>query len=230
LRHEPAKVGFLPFIARELGAYALHEALGARGRRPRVVPAHGRTIVLVHGHGGTAAAFHLLEERLARRGHRRFAAFEYTARGSVSDLAADLARWAEASLDGEVHVIGHSLGGVLARVWLQEHGGRALARSLVTLSTPHQGLAPLPGASLLPVVREIVAGSPLLERLDATASVLQGLPCLSLVSTRDHFVRPWQNAGFPGARLVPVEDAGHVGLLFSRRVHGLVASHLSLVE
>ena len=210
----------------EVGAYALHGLLGARRRRP-LAAGPGPTVVFIHGHGGSGGGFHYLERALRREGHRRFASWEYDAHGTVDDVAAALAEWARREIDGEIHVVGHSLGGILARAWLQELGGRAHARSLVTLSTPHRGLAALPGAGLLPLVRELSAGSPLLRRLDASVGALEGLPCLSVVSVRDHFVRPWANAGFGGARLVPVHHVGHVGVLFSRRVHRVVAEHLA---
>ncbi len=222
------KRGFIRFVAAEVGAYALHGLLGARPRRP-LAAGPGPTVVFIHGHGGSGGGFAFLERALRSEGHQRFASWEYDARGTVEEVAARLAAWAERSIDGEVHVVGHSLGGILARAWLQEHGGRSRARSLVTLSTPHRGLgglAAVPGAGLLPLVREVGAGSPLLARLDASAGVLAGLPCLSVVSARDHFVRPAANASFDGARLVTVQHVGHVGVLFSRRVHRLVAEHL----
>src|SRR5262249_36066559 len=170
----------------------------------------------------------VLGRSLRRRGHVRFAAWEYDSRGSVDRLAASLGRWVDAHLDGaDLHVVGHSLGGIISRLWLQEHGGRARAATFVTLSTPHRGLARLPGTRLLPVVRELAPASPLLSRLEAGAAALDGLPCLSVGSTRDPFLRPWSNATFGGARLVPVQHAGHVGVLFSGEVHDLVADHLT---
>jgi pimeloyl-ACP methyl ester carboxylesterase len=214
------------FVAQELGAYALHGALGPF-RRPVPAADAGPIVLFVHGHGGRAGAFALLERALRRRGHRRFAAWEYGARGTVDQLAAELGRWAGAHLDGaELHVIGHSLGGIICRLWLQEHGGRARAASFVSLSTPHRGLTRLPGAGLVPLVREIGPASPLLARLEAGAAALDGLPCLSVVSTRDHFVRPWSNAAFGAARVVTVQHCGHVGVLFSGAVHALVAEHV----
>ena len=227
---EQRKPHLLGFVARELGAYALHGALGVRRRgdvRPEAGP--GPTVLFIHGHGGTGAAFHLLEKALARAGQRRFAAWEYDARGGLDDLAARLADFAR-TVDGDLHVVAHSLGGILARIWLQELGGRPRALSLTTLSTPHGGLAAVPGAALVPLVREIRAGSEVLARLEGSVSTLGDLPCLSLVSTRDHFVRPWQAAAFGSARLVTVDHVGHVGVLFSRRVHGVVAEFLAEVR
>jgi pimeloyl-ACP methyl ester carboxylesterase len=219
--------GIVRFVARELAAYALHGVLGlAPGRLAPPVAGAGPSVLFVHGHGGNPGAFALLRRALGRRGYGRFAVWAYDSRGTVDAAAARLARWARASQGGELLVVAHSLGGVICRAWLQDHGGRAQARALVTMSTPHRGIADVPGARLLPLVRELRRGSPLLARLAASAGVLDGLPCLSIVSTRDHFVCPWSSADFGAARLVPIHAAGHVGLLFSSEVHGIVAEHL----
>ncbi len=52
----------------------------------------------------------------------------------------------------QVDVIGHSLGGLIARYYVQRLGGDIRAHTLVTLGTPHGGtrIAPLLSA---PVVR-----------------------------------------------------------------------------
>lgn len=227
--HLSREPGIVRFVARELGAYALHGALGALGRRPRLEGA-GPTLLFLHGHGGGAGVFAPLERALALRGHQRFVSWDYRSRGTIDGLAADLARAVRVAGLRDVHVIGHSLGGIIARVWLQELGGLEVARSLVTLSTPHRGLAPIPGARALPLVREIVPGSPLLQRLERSVSTLAELPCLAIVSSRDHFVRPWEEAGFGAARVVPVSHVGHVGVLFSARVGEMIAEHVKTVD
>ena len=38
-----------------------------------------------------------------------------------------------------IHVIGHRLGGLIARYFVQRLGGDAQVHTLVTLGTPHQG-------------------------------------------------------------------------------------------
>ncbi len=229
----PAEPGLARFIAGEALAYALHAALLPFGSRlePNAdlapLPAGKPVVLLLHGHGGGTAQFGLLERALARAGFDHRIAWGYRSSGTVDGLVADLAAFVRLRVGASpVHVIGHSLGGVIGRLWLQEHGGRAQARSLVTLSTPHRGIAPIPGARLLPLVRELLPGSEVLRRLAAGEGALAGLPCLSLVSTRDHFVRPVAQASFGPARLVEVATAGHVGMLFSPSVHQLVAEHM----
>ncbi|HKA91283.1 MAG TPA: alpha/beta fold hydrolase [Haliangiales bacterium] len=213
------------FAAREILAYALHGAMTPLpAPRTRRTGSHWPVVLFVHGHGGSSGAFAFLRRSLERRGFSRFAAWDYRSRGRIADAARGLRDRAREL--GPVHVIAHSMGGLLARYWLQMLGGLEGAVSLTTLSTPHRGIAPLPGARLVPMVREIVRDAPLVDELERTQAALAGLPCLSIVSTRDHFVRPFTHASFAAARLVPVDDVGHVGVLFSREVHRHVAGHL----
>jgi pimeloyl-ACP methyl ester carboxylesterase len=215
------------FAARELLAYALHGAMTPLRfvSRRRAHAGEQPIILFIHGHGGSAGAFYFLRRALERRGYRRFSAWEYRGRGTIDGQAAALAAHAQA-LRGPIHIVAHSLGGLIARQWLQVHGGRARAASLVTLSTPHHGLRRLPGARLLPLVREIVRGGDLIANLARTEDVLAGLPCLAIASARDHFLGSAAKLSFATARLSLVADVGHVGVLFSREVHALVARHL----
>jgi Lecithin:cholesterol acyltransferase len=75
-------------------------------------------------------------------------AFPYDFRQSIATTAARLddevrtrLRQLTGSRDtpGRVVVIGHSMGGLVARYWLGPGGGAALCRGLYTLGTPHRG-------------------------------------------------------------------------------------------
>jgi triacylglycerol lipase len=201
------------------------------GPSPDHHTSEGPTVLFVHGHGGGPGAFALMQRRLARFGYQRFAGWEYRSTGSVAEKAAALGEFVDTHLRAQpLLIVAHSLGGIVSRFWLQELDGvaRAPVKALVTLSTPHQGIRALPGVGWIPLIRELEAGGPLLTSLSRSARRLEEarLPCLSIVSARDHFVRPWTNASFAPARLVPVAHAGHVGVLFSRQVHLVVAEHL----
>ncbi len=51
----------------------------------------------------------------------------------------------------KVHVIGHSLGGLITRYYVQRMGGHARVHTVVTLGTPHSGHAARPGRAALPL-------------------------------------------------------------------------------
>ena len=127
---------------------ALVRILGAFSRRSISadtlddVGSHAVPVVLVHGVLGDATNFAALRRYLASHGIRRFSSFRYWPRLDYQRLVARFG----AHLSGvcretgatQVDVIGHSLGGLVARYFLQT-GEVRLVRRLVTLGTPYLG-------------------------------------------------------------------------------------------
>jgi pimeloyl-ACP methyl ester carboxylesterase len=101
---------------------------------------HPVPVILVHGLFGDPTNFAGLRRHLARHGMRRFASFVYAPRLDYPRLARDL----HARIDAvrhetgspQVDVVGHSLGGLVAR-YLAQTSGAAVVRRLVTLGTPY---------------------------------------------------------------------------------------------
>jgi pimeloyl-ACP methyl ester carboxylesterase len=103
---------------------------------------HPTPVIFVHGLFGYPSNFWALRRFLAARGVRRFASVSYGPRIDFQTLAPMLrARiesvCARAGVE-EVDVVGHSLGGLIAR-HLLEHERGARIRRLVTLGSPWYG-------------------------------------------------------------------------------------------
>ena len=101
---------------------------------------HPTPVVLVHGLLGDPTNFLVLQHFLSARGVRNFASFSYAPRIDYQRLAPHLLRTIEAVCretgSPQVDVVGHSLGGLLARYLLETDGG-GLMRRLVTLGSPY---------------------------------------------------------------------------------------------
>jgi pimeloyl-ACP methyl ester carboxylesterase len=63
-----------------------------------------------------------------------------------------------------VHVVGHSLGGLISRYLVQRQGGDRRIASLVTLGTPHQGSV-WAHVGPTPLIRQLRPGSPVFQEL-----------------------------------------------------------------
>jgi len=106
---------------------------------PRV--RHGRALVIVGGMAGSVDFYGLLKRSFAGAGIRRVAIMP-----PVDNAFADIRESAErlASivdlLGGDVDVIGHSEGGLVARWFVKEMDGHERVRHVVTVGTPNRGL------------------------------------------------------------------------------------------
>ena len=117
-----------------------------------------------------------------------------------------------------VHVVGHSLGGLLARWFVQKQGGDEVVDTLVTLGTPHGGtelarLAPL--VPLLPMARQLTPGSSVVRGLAQPAPGCR-TRFVAYASDIDHLVVPRRNARVEHPDLdatnVDVRGVGHLSM------------------
>lgn len=135
-----------------------------------------------------------------------------------------------------VDLVGYSAGGVVARLWVTEDGGRDVTRRLVTLGSPHHGteiaaLGTLVSGTCPTACQQLAPGSAVLTRLDSEP-LPPGVVLLSLWSTSDDVVLPPDSsviAGVPSPSLqsiCPGRAVRHGGLPGDRLVQGIVAEAL----
>jgi pimeloyl-ACP methyl ester carboxylesterase len=179
-------------------------------------------VVLVHGFGMSQAGWSALGRALQARGVV-LATLSYRPWGtSVEQVAHQLVRTVRELIDrtgaDKVHLVGHSLGGVIIAQALTDDRLAGRVDAVVTIGSPFGGS---PWASLLPIgamVQALRTGSPLLRRL-ATAPTPPGVRWLCIASTLDVIV-PLRRTTPPGrwVRHVTLSKAGHAGMLLDPQV------------
>ncbi|WNF31351.1 alpha/beta fold hydrolase [Streptomyces sp. C11-1] len=166
---------------------------------PHLAPASAPPpVVLLHGFIDNRSVFLLLRRTLSRHGRRHLESLNYSPLTRDIRTAAELlgrhveeicARTGHRRVD----IVGHSLGGLIARYYVQRLGGDHRVRTLVTLGTPHSGTAVAPGAGIHPIVRQMRGGSSVIEELRSPAP-----------GCRTRFVSFWSELD---QVMVPVETA-----------------------
>ncbi|MFE6975350.1 esterase/lipase family protein [Streptomyces sp. NPDC057682] len=145
---------------------------GASGRAaalPVSGPGH-RPVILLHGFIDNRSVFVLLRRSLARHGWHHLESLNYSPLTCEIRTAAELlGRHVEEICartgQREVDIVGHSLGGLIARYYVQRLGGDRRVRTVVTLGTPHGGTALARLAGAHPIARQMLGDSEPIQEL-----------------------------------------------------------------
>ncbi|HYJ77523.1 MAG TPA: alpha/beta fold hydrolase [Actinomycetes bacterium] len=187
------------------------------------VEAAGTPILLVHGMVDNRSIFTVLRRSLRRRGFHRVITLNYSpltrdVRLAATGLATRVEQLCEETGFERIHVIGHSMGGLIARYYVQRLGGDARVHTLVTLGTPHGGTR---AAQLVPhrLARQLCPDSALIRELAEPAPGCR-TRMLAVWSDLDQLMVPKRNARLAHpdleSRNLLVRGVGHMSLPIHR--------------
>ena len=238
----PARRRLVLAMLTALAVIALGSAVVAvthQSRRPTAV-AQDRPgpVLLVPGYGGSPAALAPLAQALRTGGRTvQIVTLPDNAEGDLDTQARALGT-AAASLRQRtgatsVDLVGYSAGGVVARLWVRNHGGAAVTRRVVTLGSPQHGtelaaLGTLLAGSCPTACQQLAPSSALLAALNAGDETPAGPSWLSIWTRDDTVVVPPESAVLTGAinvsvqSLCPADAVDHTGLPRDRVVERVV--------
>jgi triacylglycerol lipase len=178
-------------------------------------------VVLLHGIFRDHQHMGRLRQAFTLAGRRVLSPDLPTKLGAVGleQLAANLGEYLAANLQpGErCDIIGHSMGGMVARAFVQHHGGHARLRHLVTLASPHHGTLAAwcwPGRG----ARDLRPGSAFLRELARNAHQLEAVQVTSYWTPFDLMIVPAKSSELSPARNVRIALPHHQSLVTSPRL------------
>jgi pimeloyl-ACP methyl ester carboxylesterase len=190
-------------------------------------------VLLVHGYGHNSSAWLMLRMALRRAGFTSIHTMNY------NPLINDIPRIAEQLSDrvemirgltgaDKVNLVGHSLGGLVSRWYVQEMDGDHKVNTAITLSSPHKGTI----AAFVPpgkTARECRPNSWVIRRLNERA-LPTNVRWVAFYGDTDALVQPISSGRIDvpalNARNVLIPAMGHMGMLLSGDVVNQVVEEL----
>lgn len=137
----------------------------------------------------------------------------------------------------KVHLVGHSLGGVIVRYAVSALGLEAHTAAAITIASPHRGI-PLAGVGIVGrlcgvrnAIADIAPGAAVLSQLDRRARRSE-VRWTAYYSNLDLVVPPHAaRLTVPALRATNIEpDTGHVGLLLAPRLLSSILTQLRAAD
>lgn len=181
----------------------------------------GRTrTILVHGYRDDASVFNTLASYMSELGLESYGV--NLAPSDCSVPLETLAQQLETFIDGNFSVgqkldfVGFSLGGIVARYYIQRMGGLARTNRLLTVAAPHHGTW-MAFASSLPAALQLRPNSDFLRDLNADSESLTGIQFASMWSPLDLMILPSFSSRMSVAKNLAVWTLRHQALITSER-------------
>ena len=203
-----------------LAAFLAGGACATPAAREKSAPAP-RRVVLVHGFIETGSAFRMMKRSLEKQGFECLVPKlrPSDGRGGLERLAEGLKRDIDAAYGPSqpISIVAFSMGGLVSRHYLQQLGGAARCRKLLTISSPHHGtqaawLYPTKGAE------QMRPGSDFLESLRQTESRLGKMTVVSYRTPLDLIILPASSSVWDRATNIEHPALLHPLMLTSRTV------------
>jgi len=184
-----------------------------------------RTVVFLHGYMANRASFFALSAYLQSLGIKQTLSFNYNAKHGIERAAKELRDFLKEKVrGGKIDFVCHSLGGVIAQVYVQELGGHRRVNRCISLGTPYKGTYNSYWVHSR-VGRELRPDSGLMTRLAAAEKNFPKVQYTSIVGGSDNIVIPRVFAT-KHHDVLHMPETGHMGLLFHPTVFFEIAKRL----
>ena len=114
----------------------------------------------------------------------------------------------------KVYLVGHSMGGMIARNYIQLRGGHDKVEHLVCLGSPHHG-SKLATLSVEPLGKLLIPNSDFLQRLNS-APIPEDTQVTNIYTNNDNMVLPNSNNHLSWGKVVELDGMGHTSLIYRK--------------
>lgn len=176
-------------------------------------------IILLHGLFQNRSCLFWLQYRLRAAGYQQVISINTPPWRDMETLTESLTKTVDElriKLKVEkVVLIGHSMGGMIARNYVQNRGGAAYTQGMITLGAPHHGskLAPF---ALSAMGKTLLPGSAFLRQFNSVTWPNE-TQAVSIYTRYDNVVLPAESGKMDGAQSIELDGMGHTSLLFHPR-------------
>jgi pimeloyl-ACP methyl ester carboxylesterase len=177
-------------------------------------------VLLVHGYICNHRVWDKMARALHQAGHPVLAITLEPLFTSIDDYAPQIQQAVrqlqQATGAAQVALVGHSMGGLVIRSWLQHHGSADVAR-IITLGTPHQGTQM---ASWSPTTNaaQMAWYSPWLQALQASETAASRQLMHIALTQHDNIVYPQREQVLADASVTEFKGLGHLELCLDAQV------------
>ncbi len=203
--------------------------MGWGAPREKIQPSSHPPVLFLHGLFHNRACWVWLKFRLRRRGFDSLHTLNLSPWRDIEAVTEKVSKRVDELRHAlgveKVHLVGHSMGGIVARNYIQIRGGADKVDRCILLATPNEGskLAPFavtgPGKAMMP-------RSDFLLRL-ASAPLPSRARLMCIYSRHDNIVLPYQSCRLEEVRNIELPGMGHTSLLYHPRTVTALAAELN---
>lgn len=185
-----------------------------------------RVVLLVHGYGCSRGVWWKIRRELEAAGHVVATLSLTPPLAGIDTLETQLDQRIRevcaATGAQSVHLVGHSMGGLVSRAYLKRHGAGRVTQ-LITLASPHRG-SELARLGMGENARQMQPDS---AWLNALGEALPAIAVTSVRTSHDNFVTPQDKQRLNGAVDIEMAATGHLALLYSQQTTALLCQLLA---
>jgi len=175
-------------------------------------------VLLLHGLFVNQSCWFWFKRQLRQQGCKNIATINLTGWHNEETLTELLAKRVDELRHqlgvNKVHLVGHSMGGMIARNYIQLRGGEDKVDQLICLGSPHHG-SKLATFAIAPLGKLLIPNSDFLQRLN-NAPIPDKIQLTNIYTNKDNMVLPNSNNHLPWGTAVELDRIGHTSLIYRK--------------